>query len=200
MHKAKSLPGNLDNCCTYDRSLIELLLPHRPPFLMVDEITSYTGGKNPCLLANYSVKDNELGYFGIESDGHWPSIYVVEGLGQACNLLIVIYALEKGLTETDLKIIDMGEVLNKLMHDEPDEPTRILIGFLNQRLMEPYSDVGFLGSADLEITGHARQGQVISYQVQMNQAFGSLFHSSVRAYADNNLIARGTLVSASRKV
>jgi 3-hydroxymyristoyl/3-hydroxydecanoyl-(acyl carrier protein) dehydratase len=189
----------LDVHYTYDRSLIEILLPHRSPFLMVDSITSVTGGKNPSILANYTVKDSEPVYPNNGSDGHWPSIYIIEGLGQCCNLLVVISALEKGLLKAGLVFNSMGEVLRNLTDDEPDEITRILKGILHQRLMEAYSTVGFMGSADVEITGHVRQGYVISYEVQLNQVFGSLYHSTVRAYINNKLIARGTLVSARRK-
>lgn len=97
-----------------------------------------------------------------------------------------------------LRFESIDIVLKRLMSDEPDEITGILKGILNQRLQETYSNVGFLGSADMEITGHARHGQIISYDVRQNQVFGSLFHSTVRAYTDNNLIASGTLVSAGR--
>jgi 3-hydroxymyristoyl/3-hydroxydecanoyl-(acyl carrier protein) dehydratase len=189
----------LDVNYTYDRSLIEILIPHRSPFLMVDSIVSIQGGKNPSLLANYTVKDKEPEYSGNGSDSHWPSIYIIEGLGQCCNLLILISALEKGLLNEGLRFNAMGEVLKRLMDDEPDEITRILKGMLHHRLMETYSSVGFLGSADMEITGHARQSQVISYEVRLNQVFGTIFHSSVRAYTNNDLIARGTMVSATRK-
>ena len=147
---------------TYDKSLIEILLPHRSPFLMVDSITSYKGGKNPSMLANYTVKDNDPVYSNNESVGHWPSMFIIEGLGQCCNLVIVISALEKGLMEAGIRINAMGEVLKRLMDDGPDEITSILKGILHQRLMETYLNVGFLGSADMEITGHAGQGQVIS--------------------------------------
>lgn len=166
---------------------------------MVDSITSYNGGKNHSILANYTVKDKEPVYSNNEYDSHWPSMYIIEGLGQCCNLLIVISALEKGLIKAGLRINTMGEVLKRLMDNEPDEITTILKGILHQRLTETYSNIGFLGSADMEITGHARQGQVISYEVQQNQVFGSLYYSTVRAFTNNNLIARGTLVSAGRK-
>jgi hypothetical protein len=165
---------------------------------MVDSVTSYKGGQNPSMSANYTVKDKEPVHSNNESDCHWPSIYIIEGLGQCCNLLIVISALEKGMMKAGLRINAMDEVLRGLMDDKTDEITRTVKGILHQRLMETYSNVGFLGSADIEIKGYARQGQIISYEVQQNQVYGSLYHSTVRAYTNNNLIARGILVSAGR--
>lgn len=184
----------------YDRSLIEIIIPHRPPFLMVDSVTFYKSGKNPSMLADFMVKEKEPLYCGNETVAHWPSIYVIEGLGQCCNLMIVISALENELMKAGLKINAIGEVLKGLMDDEPEEATAILKEVLQKRLKEAYSSVGFLGSADMEITGYARQGQVVSYEVQQNQVFGPLYHSTVRAYTDDGLIARGTMVSAGRKV
>ena len=189
----------MDITFKYDQTLIEMILPHRSPFLMVDEITSYGSGKNPSLQAHFKVKEKEPLYFQNESDNYWPSLFVMEGLGQSCNLLIVISALEKGLLKADYKINSMDEVFRRLVDKESDEVSEILKGILHQRQMETFSSIGFMGATDMEITGHARPGQLISYEVKLNQAFGSLFHSDVKAYTDNKLIARGTMVSARRK-
>ena len=166
---------------------------------MVDSISTFQGGKNPSMYAYYTVTGKDPVYSNNGYDGHWPSIFVIEGLGQCCNLMIVIWALEKGLMKAGLRFNTIGEVLQRLLDDEPDEITGILKGILHHRRMETYSSVGFLGSANMEITGHARQGRVISYEVRLNQVFGTIFHSSVRAYTNNYLIASGTMVSATRK-
>ena len=166
---------------------------------MVDSIISYKSGKNPSLLAEYAIKDEEPLYFKNDPDDHWPSMYIMEGLGQSCNLLIVFCALEKQLMQADHRINSMDEVFRKLVEKEPDEATGFLQDILHQRLVETYSSIGFMGATDMEIIGHARRGQLISYEVQLNQVFGTLFHSVVKAYTDNKLIAHGTLVSASRE-
>jgi len=174
-------------------------LPHRPPFLMVDSIISYKSGKNPSLLAEYAIKDEEPLCFKNDHEDHWPSMNIMEGLGQSCNLLIVIYALERRLVQAAHRINSMDEVFRKLVDKESDEATEFLKHILQQRLVETHSNIGFMGAADMEIIGHAGRGQSISYEVQLNQVFGTLFHLAVKAYTNNKLIARGTLVSASRK-
>jgi 3-hydroxymyristoyl/3-hydroxydecanoyl-(acyl carrier protein) dehydratase len=183
----------------YNKALITKLLPHRSPFLMVDTVTFYHGGNNPSLNARYTITENEPSYSTPDSDGHWPSIYVIEGLGQSCNLMIIISVIEKRFLEAGILFESMDEVLMKIMNDESDEITEIVKSTLDKYLTETYSSVGFLGSADMEITGYARQGHTISYEIQQSQMFGSLYFSTVRAYSDNHLIARGTLVSATRK-
>ena len=192
--------GISDISFKYDQSLIEMLLPHRSPFLMVDLIISYKGGKNPFLQANYRIKEKDSLFCKNDSDDRWPSIYVMEGLGQSCNLLIVIFALEQGLMNANYRINSMDEVFRKLMDNETDNATGILKAILNQRKSETFSSIGFMGATDMEIKGHAMHGQVISYEVQLNQVFGSLFHSVVKAYTNTNLVAQGTMVSARRKV
>ncbi len=195
---AKSLSDILEMDFKYDQSLIEILLPHRPPFLLVDSIISYKNEEKPSLLANYACNNEELLCSTNESDYHWPSMYIVEGLGQSCNLLIVLYYLEKHLRKADLRISSMDELLKKLVEIEPDETTGILKDILHERLVEIYSNIGFMGATNMEIIGHAKRGQVISYEVQLTQVFGTLFHSVVKAYTDNKLIAHGTMVSATR--
>lgn len=150
------------------------------------------------MLANFTINDKEPAYFNDLHGSHWPSIYIIEGMGQCCNLVIIISAMEKGLMKAGISIKSIDDVLWRLMNDEPDELTGTLKGILYQRLNEMYSNVGFLGSADIEITGYARPGQIISYEVRQNQAYGSLYHSTASACVDNNLIAHGTLVSAGR--
>ncbi|TLX78372.1 hypothetical protein E9993_01450 [Labilibacter sediminis] len=186
-------------CSTYDQRLIKLLLPHRSPFLMVDMITYFNFGKNPSLRANYTVKNTDPLYRNNKSEDHLHSMYITEGLGQCCNLLIVILAIEKELTKANIGFKSLDELFNGFVDDEPDETIIMLKSFLNKRLMQTYSNVGFLGSADMEVNGYARPGQVISYEVHLNQTFRSLFYSKVRACINNIIIAHGTLVSADGK-
>ena len=188
----------METAFRYDRSLIEIFLSHRPPFLMVDSILSYKSGKNPSLFAEFAFKDEEPQYFKNDPDDHWPSMYILEGLSQSCNLLIVINALEKQLMQLDHKINSMDEVFRKLVDKEPDETTRFLKDILHQRLVETYSNIGFMAATEIEITGYIRRGQLILYEVQLNQVFGTFYHSIIKAYTDNKLIAHGTLVGASK--
>lgn len=189
----------MDSNCTYNRYFIEKILPHRSPFLLVDSITSYKGGQYPSIRANYAITDKEPAYYNNLSGSHWPSIYIIEGMGQCCNLAIIISALEKGLMLAGLGIKSIDDVLQRLMFDESDDITNALKSNLHQRLTEIYLNIGFLGSADVKITGHVSYGQVVSYEVRQNQVYGSLYHSTVKAFSDDKLIAHGTMVSAARR-
>jgi 3-hydroxyacyl-[acyl-carrier-protein] dehydratase len=80
----ESVPGQV-----LEVEAILRLLPHRPPFLLVDRITSWTPGLR--LAAHKSVTMNEpffLGHF----PGHpvMPGVLVLEALAQACALLAIL--------------------------------------------------------------------------------------------------------------
>jgi 3-hydroxyacyl-[acyl-carrier-protein] dehydratase len=72
-----------------DVEAIQRLLPHRPPFLLVDRVTAWTPrGK---LTALKSVTMNEPHFAG-HFPGHpvMPGVLILEALAQACALLAIL--------------------------------------------------------------------------------------------------------------
>jgi 3-hydroxyacyl-[acyl-carrier-protein] dehydratase len=65
------------------------LLPHRPPFLLVDRVTSWEPSKR--LTAIKAVTMNEP-FFGGHFPGHpvMPGVLVLEALAQTCALLAIL--------------------------------------------------------------------------------------------------------------
>ena len=70
----------------FDVEAIQRLLPHRPPFLLVDRVTSWTPGSK--LTAIKSVTMNEPHFAG-HFPGHpvMPGVLILEALAQAAALL-----------------------------------------------------------------------------------------------------------------
>jgi 3-hydroxyacyl-[acyl-carrier-protein] dehydratase len=68
---------------------IQRLLPHRPPFLLVDRVTSWVPGQR--LTALKSVTMNEPFFVG-HFPGHpvMPGVLILEALAQACALLAIL--------------------------------------------------------------------------------------------------------------
>ncbi len=68
---------------------IQRLLPHRPPFLLVDRVTSWVA--NTRLTALKSVTMNEPHFTG-HFPGHpvMPGVLILEALAQACALLAIL--------------------------------------------------------------------------------------------------------------
>ncbi len=71
-----------------DVEAIQRLLPHRPPFLLVDRVVAVTPGEK--LVAWKSVTMNEPFFTG-HFPGHpvMPGVLVLEALAQACALLAI---------------------------------------------------------------------------------------------------------------
>jgi 3-hydroxyacyl-[acyl-carrier-protein] dehydratase len=72
-----------------DVEAIQRLLPHRPPFLLVDRVTSWI--PNSKLTAIKSVTMNEPHFAG-HFPGHpvMPGVLILEALAQACALLAIL--------------------------------------------------------------------------------------------------------------
>jgi 3-hydroxyacyl-[acyl-carrier-protein] dehydratase len=72
-----------------DVEAILRLLPHRPPFLLVDRVTSWT--PNLTLTAVKAVTMNEPHFVG-HFPGHpvMPGVLILEALAQACGLLAIL--------------------------------------------------------------------------------------------------------------
>ncbi len=72
-----------------DVEAISRLLPHRPPFLLVDRVTSWT--PNVTLTAIKAVTMNEPHFVG-HFPGHpvMPGVLILEALAQACGLLAIL--------------------------------------------------------------------------------------------------------------
>ncbi len=71
-----------------DVEAIQRLLPHRPPFLLVDRVVSIAAGEK--LVAWKSVTMNEPFFVG-HFPGHavMPGVLILEALAQACALLAI---------------------------------------------------------------------------------------------------------------
>jgi 3-hydroxyacyl-[acyl-carrier-protein] dehydratase len=74
---------------TLDIEAVLRLLPHRPPFLLVDRVTSWTPGVR--LTALKAVTMNEP-FFAGHFPGHpvMPGVLILEALAQACALLAIL--------------------------------------------------------------------------------------------------------------
>ena len=96
--------------------VIQQILPHRRPLLLVDRVEGYDRGPRPTLYAARQISANRAIF-----DGHFPrvpprpGIYTIEGLGQTGDLLLVIVTFEQRWREHGL---DPEEVVKALQNLE----------------------------------------------------------------------------------
>lgn len=160
---------------------IERLLPHRPPFLMVKSIVEYVGGDAPILNAEYPVRLSDPLPSFLEPPLCWPSVYIIEGLGQCCSLLSLIGASERDCREKGAKgAYTLEQSLEIFERSARNAASRI----------------GMLASVDVEILGQVQSGELLQYRVEQTHVLESLIRFAVQACVETQVVAHGTIVGA----
>ena len=176
--------------------VIERLLPHRPPFLMVESVIAYVGGDTPVLNAERPIRRSEPVFSGAEPPLWWPSVYIVEGLAQSSNLLNLLWTLELSFAAKELDAGNIGNALMNMEANSGDYTTELLLEFLEENEMKTFSRIGMLALVDIEVTGRVRAGELLRYEVQQTRVFGKLSRFAVNACVGKRVIVRGTMVGA----
>ena len=176
--------------------VIEPLLPHRPPFLMVESIVGYIGGDVPILNAERTIRRSEPVFSGAEPPLHWPSVYIIEGLGQCCNLLSLIWTWECNCTMKELSGTDISTILMSTESADSDCPSEQLLEIFGDSTMNTASTIGMLASVDIEIVGCVQAGELLQYRVGLKRVFGRLVNFAAQASVDSRIVAHGTIVGA----
>ncbi len=176
--------------------IIEHFLPHRPPVLMVESIIDYVGGDVPTLSAEYLIRGSEPVFSGAEQPLYWPSVYIIEGLGQSCTLVSFLRAYERSGTAKKLESENVNPALMNLEDANSDDILKRFLRFLEEDTMREVPKIGMLASVDVEVTGQVRSGELLQYRVKQTRLFGALIHYAVQASVETRVIAQGTLVGA----
>ena len=176
--------------------IIELLLPHRPPFLMVELIVGYRGGDVPILNAERPICRSEPVFSGAEPPLHWPSVYIIEGLGQCCSLLHLIWIYERKCVANALGTENVSDLLMSTEIADSDCPSERLLEIFGNETMNAASRIGMLASVDVEVVGRVRVGELLEYKVEQTRVIGGLCRFVVQASVESKIIAHGTIVGA----
>jgi 3-hydroxymyristoyl/3-hydroxydecanoyl-(acyl carrier protein) dehydratase len=178
---------------------IKQLLPHRTPFLFIESLLSFKHRPNPSIIAKYPIQDCDTIYSDIIKKRLWPPFNIVEGLGQCCNLLIVLSTIEKRLKKAGYDTNNMDEILGGLREKRNDSLTKMITESLKDNFKGISSRIDLMGSIDIEVLGMVEKGQVIFYDVLQRQTFKILSHFTTCAYVNKKVVARGTLIGARKE-
>ena len=175
---------------------IEHLLPHRPPFLMVESIVEYVGGDAPILNAERTIRISEPVFSGAEPPFYWPSVYIIEGLGQCCSLLNHIWVLERSCAANALGADNISAALMNIEGADGNYTLEQLLEISESSTMNVASRIGMLASVDIEIVGQVRAGELLRYRVEQTRVLENLSRFSVQAFVEAQVVAHGTIVAA----
>ena len=177
-------------------NVIEQLIPHRRPFLMVDHVTDYVAEPSPRLAAGRHISANEEVFAGHFPDLHlWPGVYTIEGLGQSCNLLMVIVEHQRLHVQRGG---DPEEVLAALRNLELGFKLRP--GFqpaLAEKiapLREP-SQLGMSSAVEVKLLQPVFGGQRLDYRVTLTHEIDKMERFDVEALVDEVPVARGVMTA-----
>ncbi len=190
--------ASIETSLQFGSEVVQRLLPHRRPLLMVDAVTSYRRYPNPCLTAKRHISANEEVFAGHFPDLHlWPGIYTQEGLGQCCHLLQVLAFLQdiwqaRGQNPEDilqaLRQLDRGHRLQPGAKPQADIPWRELSG--------AGAKIGMAGSVEIRFLSPVFAGQCLEYRVVRTHVLENLSRFEVEATVEGRCVAKGKLTGA----
>lgn len=192
------LPASQETPLHFGSEVVQHLLPHRRPLLLVDAVTSYRRSPLATLAGKRHISANEEIFAGHFPDLHlWPGIYTQEGLGQCCHLLQVIAFLQdawqaRGQDPEEvllaLRQLDRGYRLQPGLKPQADFPWRELSG--------AGAKIGMAGSVDMRFLAPVFAGQCLEYRVTRTHVLENLSRFEVEATVEGRCVAKGKLTGA----
>ena len=184
--------------------VIRHLLPHRRPFLMVDNVHSYERGQTPSLTASRHISANESVFEGHFPGLHlWPGVYTIEGLGQTSNLLQIIWSIqniceERGI-DPELVIaalvnLQRGYEMKPGYRADASTPLIEALRF-HDTDARASSRIGMAAAVDIKLLQPVYAGQRLDYRVVQTHLLDGLVRFDVQAQVDGQVVARGTMTS-----
>lgn len=180
-------------------NVVELILPHRRPLLMVDEVTAYAGSPVPTLDACKHVSANEIFFEGHFPGLHlWPGCLTIEGMGQACAILDAIDAMRRGFVEAGhhadevlsaLRNIECGYRMEPGFHEAD---ARQFLAILGQQKRS----IAIGAAVNVKLHKPVFAGQRIDYHVSIVRNMDPMMRFDVEASVDGAAVASGTMTGA----
>ncbi|WP_170319379.1 3-hydroxyacyl-ACP dehydratase FabZ family protein [Polyangium spumosum] len=178
-------------------AVVLLLLPQRPPLLLVDRIEAYSRAPRPTLHAARAVSVNEP-FFSAElpTPPVLPRALVLEGIVQAANLLQIFVAVQRDLEAigrnpadlvTALRNADVGYRL------EPGFAAGLGEDILAAITMAGHTRAGALGASQLRFLRHVFPGDVLSYEVRLIREGADVQHFEAEVEVRGQTVAQGML-------
>lgn len=182
--------------------VVQRLIPHRRPLLMVDRVESYEDGPQPTLRATRFISSNEPVFDGHFPGLHlWPGVYTIEGLLQTSNLLHILYVarqlVKEGGEDPDsvfaaLVNLERGYRFHPGYQPELTERFTALLG----ADPDPVSRGGLAGAIDVKLLSPVFAGQRLDYAVTLNRVVEQLQRFEVEASVAGRTVAKGVVTSS----
>ncbi|HEY4244133.1 MAG TPA: hypothetical protein VGM88_30175 [Kofleriaceae bacterium] len=170
--------------------VVQRLIPHRPPLLMVDRVHAFVGGARPSLVASRFISANEPVFAGhFPGMSLWPGVYTIEGLGQSTLLCAVLAHLVMAHGEP---VLDSLRGLERAASRVTAPPKDELLASLGS----PDARAGVAAHVDVKLLAPVFAGCELRYRVEQTHVVDALARFSVVAEVGGVPVARGTMTGA----
>jgi len=178
--------------------VLQHLLPHRRPFLMVDRVKAYGHAPEPYLRAERYISANEPVFDGHFPGWHvWPGVLTLEGLGQCCNILCVLQAIEERLGSGTTDAPSVSELLANLERGYRLDPgfRPALLDHLPDGAARASERVGLAAAADIKWLSPVFPGDRLEFHVVETHHVGDMLRHRVQASVAGRPVTSGTITS-----
>ncbi|HSQ59859.1 MAG TPA: hypothetical protein VLT84_05445 [Acidobacteriota bacterium] len=180
-------------------NVVELLLPHRRPFLMVDFIRAFHPGPPPALEAGRHLTANDPIFGGHFPGLHiWPGALTIEGLGQTGVLLLAILEIRRA---AEAQGSDPDTALDELRNLEAGftlqpgyDPDRAR--HLTRAIRAASSRIAVGTSVQMKFQRPVFAGQRLDYRVTLSGLHGSGMRFDAEASVEGSVVASGIMMGA----
>lgn len=179
--------------------VVEMLIPHRRPFLLVDGVSQFRRGSKPGLTAYRHVSLNDPVF-----EGHfpglplWPGALTMEGLGQTCALLLSLRTIcrraEQNGDDAEAALEFLRNVDRGIrMHPgyRPTEMPRAL-----EDLGDSSGKIGVGAAVQMKFLEPVLPGCRIDYFVELDADLGDRIRFTTEARVEETTVAKGTITGA----
>jgi 3-hydroxyacyl-[acyl-carrier-protein] dehydratase len=188
--------------------VVQRLIPHRRPLLMVDGVDAFRRAPAPTLWARRHISANEEVFAGhFPGFSIWPGIYTIEGLGQTSLVLTVLLHLigaAEAQGKSAAEVLDALRQLEQRRSLRPGAPrTSRTSGasgasgadgspaFQLDDLAGPEPPAGLSGQIDMKLLAPVFAGQELRYRVSLTHTLDSFARFEVEAEVAGTAVARG---------
>lgn len=176
-------------------NIVQRLLPHRRPFLFVDRIKRYRLREGRSIEASFEISISHPVFDGHFPDWSvWPGVYVIEGLGQATQLLATLEAIRRAGAERQHESLglDALDALDAAYSLRPGAtPSKEGLELLERMSRSPV--VGLASRVDIRFLEPVLPGCRLDYRAEWTREQNGVLGFDVEALVRGRPVARGEI-------
>ena len=180
-------------------NIVEMLIPQRRPFLMVDRVDAFVAAPIPSIEAGRHITANEIYFAGHFPDLHlWPGSLTIEGMGQTAAVLATLLVMQRAADRDGHDPAALLEGLRNLqlgfdLHPghQPDAAAR----FLDWLSTIPRT-LAVGAAVDVKLLRPVFAGQRLDYRVSLTTELDEMMRFDAEAVVSGVTVARGIMTGA----